>query len=123
MNQSELKILTDENVSPKVTAFLRQQGLSVLDVKEQGWQGMSDEKLLEIAFQEKRFVLTHDSDFGTLAINAGKPCYGILYLRPNNVQPLNIIRICENFLKMEISIQPFSILVLEETRLRIRTLK
>jgi len=31
-----LKILTDENVSPRVVSFLRGKGLDVIDVKEKG---------------------------------------------------------------------------------------
>ncbi|MBF0352325.1 MAG: DUF5615 family PIN-like protein [SAR324 cluster bacterium] len=116
-----MQILTDENISPKVVAFLRQQGVNVLDAKEQKWYGFSDAELLEIAFREKRFILTHDSDFGTLAMNEGKACYGILYLRFKNVHPQNVISICEQFLKQDHNLLPGTIVVLEETRLRIRS--
>jgi predicted nuclease of predicted toxin-antitoxin system len=61
MNAGDVGLLTDENVSPKVVAHLRMIGMDVLDVKEQGWQGAEDEKLLDIAYQEKRFVFTQDS--------------------------------------------------------------
>ena len=81
MKIQDVKILTDENISPKVVGFLRNVGLDVLDVKEQHWHGQNDEVLLDIAFRDHRFILTHDSDFGTLAVNKGKPYYGILYLR------------------------------------------
>jgi predicted nuclease of predicted toxin-antitoxin system len=80
MKLHSVKIFTDENISPKVVAFLRQCGYDILDTKEQQWYGKDDEDLLNIAYQEQRFVLTHDSDFGTLAINEGKPYCGILYL-------------------------------------------
>jgi predicted nuclease of predicted toxin-antitoxin system len=30
-------------------------------------------------------VLTHDRDFGTLAIHAGEPYFGIVYLRPGHI--------------------------------------
>ncbi len=69
MKFHELRFLTDENISPKVVFFLRNYGLDVLDAKEQGWQGKSDDELLEIAYQEKCCVLTHDADFGALAIS------------------------------------------------------
>ena len=49
----------------KVVIHLRKIGVDILDVKEQEWFGKEDEILLNIAYQESRFVLTHD--FGTLA--------------------------------------------------------
>jgi predicted nuclease of predicted toxin-antitoxin system len=73
MKLHDIKILTDENISPKVVAFLRQYGIDTLDTKEQNWYGQNDEDLMSTAYQDKRFVLTHDSDFGTLAINERKP--------------------------------------------------
>ena len=69
MKLNQITLLADENISPKVVASLRLMGLDVLDTKEQHWHGTKDEKLLATAYQEHRFILTHDSDFGTLAIN------------------------------------------------------
>jgi len=120
MKLHDVKILTDENISPKVTAFLRQYGLDILDTKEQQWYGKDDEDILSIAYQEQRFVLTHDSDFGTLAINEGKLYYGILYLRLKNLKPQNVIRVCEHVLRKDVDAFPGTIMVIEETRIRIR---
>ena len=49
-----LKILTDENISPRVVSFLRQQGINVIDTKEEKWHGKNDEYLLEKAFADYR---------------------------------------------------------------------
>ncbi|PKL40225.1 MAG: hypothetical protein CVV41_19965 [Candidatus Riflebacteria bacterium HGW-Riflebacteria-1] len=76
-----LKLLVDENVSPRVVAFLRQHKIDVVDVKEMNWHGRTDDFLLQKAFTDCRFILTHDADFGTLAIKEEKPCFGILFLR------------------------------------------
>ncbi len=35
----KIKILSDENISPKVVAFLRECGIDILDTKEQSWFG------------------------------------------------------------------------------------
>jgi hypothetical protein len=35
MKLNQVKILTDENISPKLVAFLRQVGFDVRDVKEE----------------------------------------------------------------------------------------
>jgi predicted nuclease of predicted toxin-antitoxin system len=56
MKFHQLRFLTDENISPKVVTFLRNHGLDVLDTKEQGWQGKSDDELLKIAYQDKRWA-------------------------------------------------------------------
>ena len=73
MKFQQVRILADENISPKVVAFLRSQRIDVVDTKERGWQGKSDDELLEAAYRENRWVLTHDSDFGSLAIHEDKP--------------------------------------------------
>jgi predicted nuclease of predicted toxin-antitoxin system len=98
MKFSTLSILSDENISPKVVAFLRQCGLDVLDTKVQQWYGKDDDELLDTANREQRFILTHDSDFGTLVINENKACYGIIYLRVKNQRLYNLIRICKQLL-------------------------
>jgi len=122
MRLHQIKLLTDENISPKVVASLRQHGINILDTKEQKWYGTDDEILLRIAYQEQRFVLTHDADFGTLAINQGKPCYGILYLRLRNIKPLNVSRVCHELFQQDMEITPHTIWVIEEARIRIRSL-
>ncbi|MDU9049638.1 MAG: DUF5615 family PIN-like protein [Candidatus Electrothrix sp. Rat3] len=122
MRLHQIKLLADENISPKVVASLRQQGIDVLDTKEQMWQGATDEALLNIAYQEERFVLTHDSDFGTLAVNQGKPCYGILYLRLKNLKSANVSNVCTGLFQRDMEIIPHTLWVIEETRIRIRHL-
>lgn len=39
MKFCEIRILTDENISPKVLTFLRERGIDVIDTKEQNWNG------------------------------------------------------------------------------------
>lgn len=120
MKLQDIKILTDENISPKVVGFLRDIGLDVLDVKEHGWYGHTDEALLDIAYREHRFVLTHDSDFGTLAVNKGNPYFGILYLRLKNLRSTNVIKVCDHVFRKNLDVSSGTILVIEETRIRIR---
>jgi len=93
MNLNRMKFLTDENIPPKVTAYLREQGADVLDVKEYGWQGKTDHEILEKAFAEKRVCLTCDKDFGALAVYGQKPHYGIIFIRPGNLKSDNIIKL------------------------------
>lgn len=116
----KIKILSDENISPKVVTFLRENGLDILDVKEQGWLGKEDHELLNNAYRSKRFVLTHDSDFGTLAIHEGKNFHGIIYIRLKNCHPHNVIKMCHQLLDLKTDLTPGTLIVVEELRLRIR---
>ena len=93
MKFRRLRLLAEEDISPKVVAFLRSHGIDVLDSKEQGWQGRSDDELLETACREDRWVLTHDTDFGTLAIHENKPFIGIVFLRLRNLKPGDVVRL------------------------------
>ena len=122
MKISSLKFLTDENISPRIVSFLRKKGVDVVDVKEKGWHGNEDKYLMEIANKGKRFILTHDTDFGTLAINEGVPCYGIIYMRLRNLKVSNVINILEKLLVVDKDIPEGSVIVVEDTRLRIRTI-
>jgi predicted nuclease of predicted toxin-antitoxin system len=81
-------LLTDENIHPEVVESLRQRGLDVLDVKESGLIGSSDLILLRRSVAENRVVLTHDSDFGQLAVASIEPLVGIVYLRPGHIDPV-----------------------------------
>ena len=122
MKISSLKFLTDENISPRIVSFLRKKWIDVVDVKEKGWHGNEDKYLMEIANKGKRFILTHDTDFGTLAINEGVPCYGIIYMRLRNLKVSNVINILEKLLVVDKDIPEGSVIVVGDTRLRIRTI-
>ncbi len=118
----ELKLLADENISPRVVTYLRNQGVNVLDVKESGLSGSTDNDLMRLAFDDNRYVLTHDADFGTLCINSGSPCYGVLYLRLQRPSASNVIDVLTRFCDMNIEVAPSLMIVVSEGRIRIRGL-
>lgn len=66
MKLADCAFLTDENIDSERVAWLREQGLDVLDVKESGLFGMPDQDILQQAWVEQRIVISQDSDFGTL---------------------------------------------------------
>lgn len=86
MRLSAFPLLADENVDPDVVEFLRTEGVDVLSVRETHLRGCPDSDLLRAAVREGRAVLTHDPDFGTLAIVGGEPIIGIVYLCPGHIQ-------------------------------------
>ena len=64
-------LLLDENIHPAVADALRADGRNVCTVVEAGLTGATDAAVLQHAHSERRVVLTHDSDFGALAVRAG----------------------------------------------------
>ena len=81
----DFPLLTDENLDSDVVAYLRGVGFDVLDVVESGLQGAADVDLLRQATAQGRVVVTHDADFGTLAILQNEPLVGLVYLRPGHI--------------------------------------
>lgn len=103
--------MTDENLDPDVVAFLRQLGFDVFDVCDNGLQGSMDVDLLRRAVGANRVVVTHDADFGTLAVLGGEPVIGILYLRPGHIDPRFTIETIEAVLKADPGVSPPFVLV------------
>ena len=86
MRLQEFSLLADENLHPNVVAFLRSRGCNILYARE-GLIGSSDTALIQLAHSQNRVVITHDKDFGTLAVARGEPMIGIIFLRPGHIDP------------------------------------
>ncbi len=57
------------DIAAPIVHFLRAQGVDVLSARDEGWGDLTDSQILAQAHAMGRFVLTHDSDFGTLAVH------------------------------------------------------
>jgi predicted nuclease of predicted toxin-antitoxin system len=90
MNWSNFKFLTDENIDIEVVELLKNQGFDVFDIKEQALWGLSDSNIISMAFEEKRIIVTQDSDFGTMIYRDLVDFYGLIYLRPGHNPILHI---------------------------------
>jgi predicted nuclease of predicted toxin-antitoxin system len=126
MKLRDCALLTDENIDPAVVAYLRLQGFQVLDVCEEGWQGTTDTILLQRSLADKRVIVTHDSDFGTLAHTQGQSVFAILYLRPGHIEAEFTIGTLNSVLQLDPEFAPPVVLVAKRlgrnVTLRIRSL-
>lgn len=113
-------LVTDINIAVPVVQFLRAQGVDVVSGREKGWHTFTDRDILREAHAMKRFVLTHDSDFGKLAVYRGHPITGIIYLRPGNRPPTDVIADLRNLLNADIDWTPPRIVVYQSGRIRLR---
>lgn len=63
-----VKLLLDENISPRVAIALRADGNDVVHLRERGRLGIPDPEVLELAFGEDRALVTANvGDFRKLA--------------------------------------------------------
>jgi predicted nuclease of predicted toxin-antitoxin system len=121
----DFPLLTDENVNHEVIEFLRKAGLDVESVASQGNFGLSDTEVLQQATEAGRVVLTHDSDFGGLALMGAK-FVGIIYLRPGHIRADFTIKTLEAIRDNAPEVTPPFILVADRTgdtvKIRVRQL-
>lgn len=61
-----LKILLDENLSRSTAKTLKENGFEVLEVRDCGFRGKTDEEIFDFAKKEKALVLTGDIGFGNV---------------------------------------------------------
>ncbi len=126
MKLPEFGLLTDENINPIVAAELRAMGFDVFDVCENGLFGSEDTVLLSRARADGRVVVTHDSDFGTLAVARMEPLVGILYLRPGHIDPKFTLESFRSVVERNQDLAPPFIVVAKRTgnivRIRVRNL-
>lgn len=114
MKALDFPLLADENVHPDVIVFLREAGLDVESISEQGKFGLPDADVLQQANEANRVVLTHDSDFGGMAVFGAK-FTGIIYLRPGHIQADFTIKTLEAIRDNAPEVTPPFILVAERT--------
>jgi predicted nuclease of predicted toxin-antitoxin system len=123
----DLPLLADENISPDVVAALRERGKDVRSAASDGFSGRSDVDVLRHAHQQGRVVVTHDADFGTLAVNVGEPIVGIIHLRPGHIRPDVVMASRIALDALEVEVTPPFIVVAErrndQLRVRIRQVR
>ena len=120
MKLREFRFLADENIHPLVLEYFQTQGFSITSVKDVGLAGAVDSEILRRSVREQRVVITHDGDFGMLAILAGEPAFGILYLRPGHIDPNHTIGTVREVMDLNQELAPPFILVAERRKDRVK---
>lgn len=124
MKALDWPLLTDENVQREVVEVLRSAGTDVATVEERGIAGTTDEIVIRLALVEGRVVVTHDADFGTLAVLRGEPVLGIIYLRPGHIHPAFVVAMLDALRAADVDVEPPFIVVVQrraaEVRIRFR---
>jgi predicted nuclease of predicted toxin-antitoxin system len=82
-----VNLLADESVDRQIVDRLRTDGHVVRYVAEME-PGISDDIVLDIAYQETDLLLTADKDFGELVFRQGRLAAGILLVRLAGLSPM-----------------------------------
>jgi len=85
MNLFAFAFLADENINPEVVDGLRALGCDLVTVDELGLAAAPDDLILRRAQAGGRVVVTHDPDFGRLALQAETFAGGIVFVRPGHI--------------------------------------
>ena len=78
-------LLADENINPEVVSRLRALGCQIATVAELGLAGSPDTAILQRAMADGRVVITHDPDFGRLALQGESLSTGVVFVRPGHI--------------------------------------
>ena len=125
MIDAGVRVRTDENVHPEVVSFLRAGGKDIRDVKEDRWTGMEDVMIISRAEEEQRIIVTHDRDFGQWLIAQARVNVGIMYLRPDHIDPRFTIETLQALFQYDRPDPPFTVGAerqKQRVNVRIRTL-
>jgi predicted nuclease of predicted toxin-antitoxin system len=91
-----MRLLADENISPDLVSWLRDAGHDVVAVREVA-RGEPDPRVLELAEDEGRILLTEDKDFGDLVFRERLPATGIILLRFHTRTYTEYLQLFESF--------------------------
>ncbi len=116
---NSLRFLVDVNVGVAVVGSLRDSGHDVVFAGDLDW-GMPDINLLSVARQERRIIVTMDTDFGELVYHSQRPHAGVLLLRMSDATRDEKIAVVQEILDRYGDQLPGHFCVYRQGRLRIR---
>jgi predicted nuclease of predicted toxin-antitoxin system len=119
-----MKFLVDQSLTPFLASNLQQAGYDTVHTRDYGMQRASDAEIMARAETEDRFVISGDTDFGTLLAlsKATKPSV-ILFRGKLAQQPvLQVTLLNLNLPNIQQALTQGCIVIIEEKRIRIRNL-
>ena len=118
-----MKFLADMGVSMSTIASLREAGHESIHLRDEGLFKMEDAGILDKARSESRIVLTFDLDFGDLLAASGERLPSVIIFRLRNQTPGAVRpRLFEILSECETDLEAGTIIIVEETRYRVRRL-
>jgi len=118
-----MKILADIHISPITVHFLQNLGYDAIRVNEILPSNSSDKTIVETAKKQRRVIITQDLDFSEIISLAGKKSPSLVSLRLSSSRIEYVNKRLEEVLpKIEYDVEKGSIIVVEDSRIRLRSL-
>jgi predicted nuclease of predicted toxin-antitoxin system len=119
-----MRFLIDNALSPHVAQGLRDGGFDAIHVRDWHMQAASDAEIFERCVAEDRVIVSADTDFGTLlAIREASRPSVVLLRRPSQRRPAEqVIILLANLPRLQDALEAGAVVVIEESRVRIRRL-
>jgi len=118
-----MRILADMHISPITVRFLQELGHDAIRVNEILPSNSADKTIVETAKKERRIIITQDLDFSEIISLAGKKAPSLISLRLSSSRIEYVNKRLEEVLpKIEYDVENGSIIVVEDSRIRLRSL-
>jgi predicted nuclease of predicted toxin-antitoxin system len=119
-----MKLLLDGNLSPKLVATLSDAGHDVVHVRDLHLQAADDPTILETASTEGRVLISADTDFSSLLARRRLTKPSLLLIRRSTGRRASQLSnvLLEILEQVSEPLEEGSVIVLEDTRIRIRKL-
>ena len=119
-----MRFLIDNALSPLLAQRLSDAGHEAVHVRDYDLQAADDEQIFERAQEERRVIVSADTDFGTLLANRkGNSPSVILFRHGTQRRPEPQAEILlSNLASIEDDLEAGSVVVIEPSRIRLRSL-
>src|SRR5579859_5776310 len=119
-----MRFLVDNQLSYRLAILLRESGHDAVHVRDYQMQKAADPTILQRAVREDRVLISADTDFSQLIALQGLTKPSVIALRWPGLRQAHkqATVILANLPKVAENLQSGSIVVIEETRVRVRSL-